>query len=81
MNSSPGEQMVLAMRSVLKMQSDSIKLFEDLDKSMPGLESFYRNVVTLGLGNSMSSRHYLAEGLIRLYFRPGNKTDFLGINI
>ncbi len=81
MEISPGSQIVLAMKSIVKMHSDCIKLFEDLDKSMLGFKSFYNNVVTLELGSSMSARRYLAEGLIRLYFRPGDENEFLSVNI
>ena len=81
MENSPGKQMVLAMTAVANMHSDCIKLFEDLDKAIPSLKSFYNTVVTLDLGSSMSARQYLAEGLIRLYHAPHNEADFLSVNI
>ena len=81
MENSPGKQMVLAMTAVANMHSDCIKLFEDLDKAIPSLKSFYNTVVTLDLGSSMSARQYLAEGLIRLYHAPHNQADFLSVNI
>jgi len=77
----PGEQMMFAMKAVANMQSDCIQLFEDLDKALPGLKSFYNTVVTLDLGYTMSARRYLAEGLIRLYHSPENDAEFLSINI
>jgi hypothetical protein len=73
--------MVVAMKAVYKMHSDCIKLFEDLDKSLNGFKSLYNHVVTFGLGNSMVSSRFVADGLTRLYSRPGNNTDFLGVNI
>lgn len=81
MEDSPGKQMMLAMKAVANMHSDCIKLFEDLDKALDGLKSFYNNVVTLELGSSMSARTYLAEGLIRLYHSQGNEAEFLSINV
>jgi len=81
MEDNPGKQMVLAMKAIANMHSDCIKLFEDLDKALPNLRSFYNNVVTLELGNSMSARRYLAEGLIRLYHAPHNEAEFLSVNI
>jgi hypothetical protein len=81
MENNPGKQMVLAMKAVANMHSDCIKLFEDLDKAVPSLRSFYNTVVTLELGSSMSARQYLAEGLIRLYHAPHNEAEFLSVNI
>lgn len=76
-----GKQMGLAIRAVLDMQADCIKLIQDMDRALGDYTSYYGNVVTLNLGSSISKRTYLAEGLIRLYVRPGREERILGLNI
>jgi hypothetical protein len=81
MEDSKGFQVTRAMKAIANLHGDCVKLFEDLDKALPNLKSFYNTVVTLELGSSMSARRYLAEGLIRLYHSQGNEAEFLSINI
>ena len=81
MESNNGKQMGKAIRAVLDMQDDCIRLFHDLDKAFPDYLSLYGNVVTINQANSISRREYIAEGLIRLYARAGSEERVLGINI
>lgn len=76
-----GEQMLMAVKAVIGMHKDSIKLLEDLDKEMRGFVSFYGNTVTLDLGSALYKRRYVAEGLIRLYVRSPQANEMLGVNI
>jgi hypothetical protein len=76
-----GKQMGKAIRAVLDMQDDCIRLIHDLDKSLSEYESLMGNAVTLGLGSSIYKRTYLAEGLIRLYRRKTKEDQVLGVNI
>jgi len=77
----PGIQMDRAMKAVIKMHGDCIKLFNDLDAAMEGFESYFGNVVTQQLGSSVNNRKYIADGLIRFYSRAKNETDMLGFNV
>jgi hypothetical protein len=81
MDADYGKQMGKAIRAVLDMQDDCIRLFHDLDKALIEYVSLYGNVVTLNLGSSITRRAYFAEGLIRLYARKGREDQVLGINI
>lgn len=74
-----GKQMVHAMKAIIKMQGDCVRLFNDLDAALDGLESYFGNVVTQQLGSSISNRKYIADGLIRFYAK--NETDMLGVNV
>ena len=77
----PGRQMDRAMKAVIKMHVDCIKLFNDLDAAMDGFDSYFGNVVTQQLGSSINNRKYIADGLIRFYYRGKNDADMLGINV
>lgn len=81
MSSDYGKQMGQAIRAVLDMQDDCIRLFRDLDKALPEYTSLYGNVVTLNMGSSITRRAYFAEGLIRLYARKNQEEQVLGVNI
>jgi hypothetical protein len=81
MAANPGQVMHGAIKAVVDMQSDCIKLFEDLEKDkLAGLKSFYGNVVALDLGQAMSRRRYVAQTLARLYYRDGDESQMLGLN-
>ena len=80
MSASPGEQLLNSMKAIANLHGDCIKLFEDLDRALPELKSFY-NAVTTDLGSAMSARRYLADGLIRLYHPRDNESEFLSFNI
>ena len=57
MAANPGQVMHGAIKAVVDMQCDCIKLFEDLEKyRLAGLKSFYGNAVALDLGQAMSRR-------------------------
>ncbi|SFS05488.1 hypothetical protein SAMN05421771_1088 [Granulicella pectinivorans] len=81
MENENGKQMGKAIRAVLDMHADCIKLLRDLDKALPEYESLLGNVVALNMGSSISRRAYLAEGLIRLYVRKGDSSRVLGVNL
>jgi hypothetical protein len=81
MGTEQGKQVGIALKAVLEMQSDCIKLIEDLDKFMTGYRSVYGNIVTLDLGSTIGRKTYVAEGLIRLYARPKEHANVLCINI
>ncbi len=77
----PGLQMDRAMKAVIKMHGDCIKLFHDLDAAMSGFDSYFGNVVTQQLGSSINNRKYIADGLIRTYYRPSDESQMLGVNV
>ena len=81
MSNEQGVQMGLAMKAIINLHQDSVKLISDIDKHMQGFESFYGNVVTQGLGSSISNRKYIADGLMRHYHRAGNLSEMLGVNV
>src|SRR5665213_1218090 len=81
MDADYGQQMGKAIRAVLEMQEDCIKLFHDMDKALDDYVSLLGNVVALDLGISMARRAYLAKSLARLYIRKGNEDRVLGANI
>jgi hypothetical protein len=76
-----GRQMGMAIRAVLEMQADCVRLIHDMDKALNNYESLLGNVVTLGQGNTIGRRAYLSQGLIRLYVRRGIEERLLGVNI
>ena len=79
-----GKLMGVAIRAILEMQSDCIKLFRDLDKALElnDLRAISGNVVTTGLGSSITTPGlYLAEYLYRLYAPQHSKHHILGVNI
>ncbi len=81
METSYGKQIGKAIRAVLDMHEDCIRLFHDLDKAFPEYRSVYGNIVTLNQSSSISRRQYVTEVLIRLYARPGGEEQILGLNI
>jgi hypothetical protein len=84
METENGKHMAHAIRAVLDLQSDCIKLFRDLDKELElkDLQAISGNVITTGLGSSINSPGlYLAEYLFRLYAPQHSKHHILGINI
>ncbi len=79
-----GKLMGAAIRAILEMQSDCIKLFRDLDKELElnDLRAISGNTITTGLGSSITSPGlYLAEYLYRLYAPQHSKHHILGVNI
>jgi hypothetical protein len=79
-----GKLMGRAIKAMLEMQSDCIKLFRDLDKELElnDLRAISGNVITTGLGSSItSSGLYLAQYLYRLYAPQHSKHHVLGVNI
>jgi hypothetical protein len=81
MDAEYGKQMGRAIRAVLDMHADCVKLLSDLDKTLVEYESIFGNVVALNQGITISRRAYIAEGLIRLYARRSDADRVLGINI
>lgn len=57
-----GKQMGLAIRAVLDMQTDCIKLIQDVDRALVDYTSYYGNVVTLNLGSSISQANIPRRG-------------------
>ncbi|MGD1083078.1 MAG: hypothetical protein ABR881_32590 [Candidatus Sulfotelmatobacter sp.] len=79
-----GKLMGRAIKAMLEMQSDCIKLFRDLDKELElnDLRAISGNTITTGLGNSITSPGlYLAQYLYRLYAPEDSKHHVLGVNI
>jgi hypothetical protein len=79
-----GKLMGRAIKAMLEMQSDCIKLFRDLDKELElnDLRAISGNVITAGLGSSITSPGlYLAQYLYRLYAPQHSKHHVLGVNI
>jgi hypothetical protein len=76
-----GKQMGKAIRAVLEMHADCIRLFHDMDKALDDYESLLGNVVALNQGTTIGRREFIAEGLIRLYVRKGSEDRVLGVNI
>jgi len=73
-----------AIRAILEMQSDCIKLFHDLDNKfeLNGLQAISGNTVTTELGSSLTSPGlYLATYLYTLYAPQYSKHHILGVNI
>jgi hypothetical protein len=81
MESNYGKQMGKAIRAVLDMQDDCIRLFHDLDKAFSEYRSLNGNIVAPDQGSSIARRQYIAAGLIRCYVRTGREEQVLGINI
>jgi len=84
METENGKLMGSAIRAMLEMQSDCIKLFRDLDKrlELSELQAISGNTITTGLGSSITSPGlYLASYLYRLYARRDSTNDVLGVNI
>ena len=84
METENGKLMGSAIRAILDMQSDCIKLFRDLDKELElkDLQAISGNVITTGLGSSINTPGlYLAEYLYRLYAPKHSKHHVLGVNI
>lgn len=75
------KQMLMAVKAVIGMHEDSIKLLEKFDKEMPGFVSLFGDAVTLDLGSSLSKRKYVAESLVRLYVHSTHANEMLGVNI
>lgn len=77
-----GKQIGVAIRAVLDMQSDCIRLFHDLDKALNDLRPLLGNLVTTGNGSSINAPQlYLAQYLCRLYAPIGSEHHVLGFNI
>jgi hypothetical protein len=76
-----GKQMGKAIRAVLEMHADCIRLFHDMDKALDDYESLLGNVVALNQGTTMGRREFIAEALIRLYVRKRSEDRVLGVNI
>jgi len=82
MESEYGKQLGIAVRAVLDMQADSIRLFRDLDKALDDLRPLLGNLVTTNIGSSINSNQlYLAAYLFRLYAPLGADHRVLGLNI
>ena len=79
-----GKLMGSAIKAVLDMQSDCVKMFRDLDKQLElsDLRQISGNTITTGLGSSITSPGlYLSQYLYRLYAPRGSLQSVLGINI
>ena len=79
-----GKLMGRAIKAVLEMQSDCIKLFRDLDKQLElnDLQQISGNTITTGLGSSIATPGlYLAQYLYRLYAPRDSRHHVLGVNI
>lgn len=79
-----GKLMGRAIKAMLEMQTDCIKLFRDLDKELElnDLRAISGNTITTGLGSSITSPGlYLAQYLYRLYAPEDSKHHVLGVNI
>ena len=77
-----GVQMASAIRAVLEMQSDCIRLFHDLDKTLSDLHPLLGNLVTSWVGTSINSQQlYVAQYLFRIYAPHGKKDRILGVNV
>ena len=79
-----GKLMGLAIKAILDLQSDCIKLFRDLDKELElgDLQAISGNTITTGLGSSITSPGlYVAQYLYRLYAPEDSKHHVLGVNI
>ena len=75
-----------AIKAVLDMQGDCIRLFRDLDKALEldSLRAISGNNITTGLGgNSITSPpgSFLARYFYRFYSLASLKHSFLGVNI
>ena len=81
MSNEAGVRMCLAMEAVVHLHQDCIKLINDIDKHMQGYQSYYDNTVTQGLGSAISNRRYLADGLMRFYYRTNDLSKMLGVNV
>ena len=79
-----GKLMGSAIRAVLDMQSDCVRMFRDLDKQLElsDLRQISGNTITTGLGSSITSPGlYLSQYLYRLYAPRGSLQSVRGINI
>ncbi len=82
MDTEQGKKMGSAIRAVLEMQSNCIRLFGDLDKALSDLQPISGNAVTSGIGIAMNAPQlYLAQFLFRLYAPAGSKHRVLGLNV
>jgi hypothetical protein len=76
-----GQSMYKAIKAVISMQADCIKLIEDLEKDkLSGLQPFYGTVVALDLGTALYRRRYVAQVIARMYLRDACQTEMLGLN-
>ncbi len=76
-----GKLMGIAIRAMLEMQADCIRLFRDLDKSLGDLRPLLENLVTTNLGSSINAKQlFVAEYLFRLYAPVGQDYRVLGLN-
>ena len=66
-----GLRMGAALRAVLQMQADSVKLLRDLDRGLQGYKSLFGNYVTSGIGSSINTQGFLADGMFRHYSVDG----------
>lgn len=62
-----GKRIGSAIKAVVQMQADSIRLLRDLDRDFQGYKVLLGNVVTLHLGNSINNASFLADGFFRHY--------------
>jgi len=77
-----GKQVGIAIRVVLDMQSDCIRLFHDLDRALNELRPLLGNLVTTGLSTSINaSKLYISQWLFRLYASKVANHRVLGVNI
>ena len=60
-----------ALQAVLQMQADSVKLLRDLDRGLQGYKSLFGNYVTSGIGSSINTQAFLADGMFRHYSVDG----------
>lgn len=81
METERGKLMGIAIRAMLEMQADCIRLFRDLDKALDGMRPLLDNLVTTNLGSSINAKQlFLAEYLFRLYAPVGQDHRVLGLN-
>jgi hypothetical protein len=84
METERGKQIGAAIRAVLEMQSDCIRLFRDLDKHLSDLQPLagMDNIVTTNLGASINAKQlFLAEYFFRLYSPTNASHRILGVNV
>jgi len=81
MDNENGIMMGSAISAVLQMQADSVKLLRDIDRSLQGYKPLLGNYVTLGIGGSINSPNFMADGLFRHYSLDGKWGNALVVTI